>query len=92
MLLGRPDWIQVKPHASNPIGEATEQLLRLAIERILEDHATKDQQQKVQLALRDDSVSPGVDGCVVGHLELLHDYAEKRACELINQVLAAGET
>ena len=82
----------MKPHASNPIGLATEQLLRLAIERILEQHATKDQQQKVLLALRDDSVSPGVDGCVVGHLTLLHDYAEFQACELINQVLAAGET
>ena len=49
-------------------------------------------QQRVQLALRDDAISPGVDGCVVGHLKLLHDYAENRACELINQVLAAGET
>ena len=86
--LGRP----VKQHASNPIGEATQQLLLLAIDRILEQHATKDQQQKVRLALRDDAISPGVDGCVVGHLELLHDYAENRACELINQVLAAGET
>ena len=40
MLLGRPDWIQVKPHAFNPIGEATQQLLLLAIDRILEQHAT----------------------------------------------------
>jgi hypothetical protein len=81
----------VKPHASNPFGEATQQLLLLAIDRILEDHATKDQQEKVLLALRDDSISPGVDGCVVGHLELLHDYAENRAYELINQLLATGE-
>ena len=81
----------MKPHASNPIGEATQQLLLLAIDRILEDHATTDQAQKVRLALRDDSISPGVDGCVVGHLELLHDYAENRACKLINQVLAAGK-
>ena len=66
---------------------ATSALLRTAIE-----HATTDQAQKVRLALRDDAISPGVDGCVVGHLELLHDYAENRACELINQVLAAGET
>ena len=82
----------MKSHASNPIGEATQQLLLLAIDRILEQRATNDLQQKVQLALRDDSISPGVDGCVVDHLELLHDYAEHRACELINQVLAAGET
>ena len=92
MLFERPAWVQVKPHASNPIGEATQQLLLLAIDRILEQHATTDQAQKVRLTLRDDSISPGVDGSVVGHLTLLHDYAEHQACELINQVLAAGET
>ena len=63
----------------------------MAINRILKQHATKDQQKKVRLALRYDSTSPGIDGCVVGHLELLHDYAENRARELINQVLAAGD-
>ena len=52
----------------------------------------EEQSEKVKLVLRDDSISPGVDGCVVGHLTLLHDYAEFQACELINQVLAAGET
>ena len=81
----------MKPHASNPIGEATQQLLLLAIDCIVKDHATTDQAQKVRLALRDDSISPGVDGCVVGHLELLHDYDENRACELIHQDLAAGD-
>ena len=83
--------MKMKPHTSTPIGEATQQLLLLAIDRILEDRANTDQAQKVRLALRDDSISPGVDGRVVGHLWLLHDYAENRACELINQVLAAGD-
>ena len=81
----------MKPHASNPIGEATQQLLLLAIDRILEDHATTDQAQQLRLGLRGYSIFPGVDGCVMGHLELLQDFAENRACELINQVLAAGE-
>lgn len=49
MLLGRPDWIQVIPHASNPIGEATQQLLLLAIDRILEDHATTDRALESQI-------------------------------------------
>jgi len=84
--------MKMKPHTSTPIGEATQQLLLLAIDRILEDRANTDQAHKVRLALRDDSISPGVDGRVVSHLWLLHDYAENRACELINQVLAAGET
>ena len=83
--------MKMKPHTSTPIGEATQQLLLLAIDRILEDRATTDQAHKVRLALRDDSISPGVDSRVVGHLWLLHDYAENSACELINQVLADGD-
>ena len=55
----------MKPNASNPIGEVTLQLLLLAIDQILEDHATKDQVQKLILALRGDVISPGVDGYLV---------------------------
>ena len=90
MLLGRPDWIQMKHHASNPIGEATQQLLLLAIDRILKDPATTEQAQKGAAGPARRLNLPGVDGCVVGHLELLHDSAEKRGCELIKQVLASG--
>ena len=53
-------------------------------------HATKNQAQKVRLALRDDAIIPGVNGCLVGHMELLQDFANE-SCELIHQAMAAGD-
>ena len=77
--------------ATNPVGEATEVLMALAVERILSKHATSQQRDKARLAMRADLASPGVESCVVGKLGLLHDYAEHLACELINEVLVAGQ-
>ena len=79
----------MKHHASNPIGEATQQLLLLAIDRLLEDHATTDRAHPGAAGPARRLNLPGVDGCVVGHFELLHDSAEKRGCDLIKQVLAS---
>ena len=77
--------------ATNPVGEATEVLMALAVERILSQHATSQQRDKARLAMRADLASPGIESCVVGKLSLLHDYAEHLACELINEVLVAGQ-
>ena len=60
--------------ATNPVGEATEVLMALAVERILSKHATSQQRDKARLAMRADLASPGIESCVVGKLGLLHDY------------------
>ena len=39
--------------ATNPVGEATEVLMALAVERILSKHATSEQRDKARLAMRD---------------------------------------
>jgi len=77
--------------ATNPVGEATEVLMALAVERILSKHATSEQRDKARLAMRADLASPGIESCVVSKLGLLHDYAEHLAFQLINEVLAAGQ-
>ena len=38
-----------------------------------------------------ESLRQAFESCVVGKLGLLHDYAEHLACELINEVLVAGQ-
>ena len=83
--------LSMRSTATNPVGEATEVLMALAVERILSKHATTEQRDKARLAMRADLASPGVESCVVGKLGLLHDYAEHLACELINEVLVAGQ-
>jgi len=62
------------------------------VEREMSSSGACTKPRKCGWPYRDDSITPGVDGCVVGHLELLHDYAEHQACKLINQVLAVGGT
>jgi hypothetical protein len=43
--------------ATNPVGEATEVLMALAVERILSKHATSEQRDKARLAMRADLAS-----------------------------------
>ena len=66
-----------KPRQTHGSGKSSG--IQISLINRLEDHATKDQQQKVQLALRDDSVSAGVDDDVEGHLELINSGLAARS-------------
>ena len=83
----------MKSVASEPMGEAVEQLLKLAIERVLAQDGTDADRAKASLSMRPDLASERTEQMWEIVLEQLHDDAEGWAVAFLNVLLypEAGE-
>ena len=81
----------MKSQATNPVGDATETLLMLAMERIMREQGRDTDRAKLALVLDPDFISEDTENMMGRAFEMLYDYAEGLALEALNLLLYPEE-